>query len=60
MKRKQLTQSERAAEMAKLDLMPDKEASERTDDLMRALLARPPDPYTPKPKKQAKRSKPAK
>ena len=58
-KRRELTESERAAELAKLDLLPDREARQRTDDLMRAMLASPPDPFTPKPKR-VKRSKPAK
>jgi hypothetical protein len=58
-KRKPLTQSEMAAELAKLDLIPDDEASKRSDDLMRSLLATPPDPYTPKRKPESN-NKPAK
>jgi len=58
-KRKQLTDAELDAEIAKLDLMPDKDARRQTDDLLRRLLSSPPEPFTPKPKK-AKRSKPAK
>jgi len=52
---KQLTPAQRAAEIAKLDLRPASEAAKRTDELVRALICTPPDPYTPKPKKAAKK-----
>jgi len=55
-KRKPLTATERAAEIAKLDLRPAGEANKRTDDLLRTLLTSPPDPFTPKAK-PAKRAK---
>jgi hypothetical protein len=54
--RKPLTATERAAEIAKLDLRPVGEANKRTDDLLRNMLSTPPDPFTPKAK-PAKRSK---
>lgn len=44
-------------EIDELELFPKAEAKERADDLLRAMLATPPDPFTPKPKKQAKRAK---
>jgi len=56
-KRKQLSASERASELAKIDLLPRREGQQRADDLLRAMLVTPPDPFTPKPKKQAKRAK---
>jgi hypothetical protein len=54
--KKSITPSERAAEIAKLDLRPTGQAKKRTDDLLRTMLNSPPDPYTPKakPKKRAK------
>lgn len=54
MKRKPLTESEMAAELAKLDLLPDREANARADEMLRAMLAQPPDPFTPKSEKQSK------
>jgi hypothetical protein len=53
------TAAKRAAEIAKLDLLPGAEARRRSDALLRAMLSRPPDPFTPKPKK-ANKPKPAK
>jgi len=44
-------------EIDELDLLPKQEALKRADALLRAMLASPPDPYTPKPKKRAKRAK---
>ena len=52
-KRKQ--QAARARELPEMELRADGE--KRADDLLRAMLATPPDPFTPKPKKQAKRAK---
>ncbi len=40
-----------------LDLLPKDEALKRADALLRAMLATPPDPYTPKPKKARKRAR---
>jgi len=56
-KHKPLTATERAAEIAKLDLRPVGEANRRTDSLLRTMLNSPPDPFTPKakPKKRAKK-----
>lgn len=54
MKRKPLTESEMAAELEKLDLLPDGEAQQETDALLRAMLAKPPDPFTPKQQKSNK------
>ena len=56
MKAKSPTASERAAEIAKLDLRPVGEMKKRTDDILRTMLNSPPDPHTPKakPKKRAK------
>ena len=54
-KRKPLTATERAAEIAKLDLRPVGEANRRTNSLLRTMLNSPPDPYTPKPKPKPKR-----
>jgi hypothetical protein len=39
------------------EMHPKPEALKRADDLLRVMLATPPDPYTPKPKKQTKRAK---
>jgi hypothetical protein len=47
--------ADRARELAKLDLLPKREGQKRADDLLRTLLASPPDPHTPKPKKPRKR-----
>jgi hypothetical protein len=49
-KHKPLSATERAAEIAKLDLRPIGEANKRTDDLLRTMLSSPPDPFTPKAK----------
>jgi hypothetical protein len=49
---KQLTSAQRAAEIAKLDLRPASEANRRTDDLLRNMLSRPLEPFTPKAKKR--------
>lgn len=53
---KQLSEADRAAELAKMDLLPKRESAKRTDALLRAMLATPPEPFTPKPKKRAKKS----
>jgi hypothetical protein len=52
-KRKALTTPESEA----LDLLPGIVARQRTDDLLRNLLASPPAPFTPKPKPATKRAK---
>jgi hypothetical protein len=57
MKRKPLTATERAAEIAKLDLRPVGEANKRTDSLLRTMLNSPPDPFTPKPKPKRRAKK---
>ena len=56
-KRIPMTTEERAAEIAKLDLLPRGEAKKRTDQLVRAMLNTPPEPITPKSKPEKKRSK---
>lgn len=43
------------AELDKLDLLPQREGQKRADELIRRMLASPPDPRTPK--KRAKRAK---
>jgi hypothetical protein len=53
-KRKPLTTEEMAAELAKLDLLPDAEAQAEADAMLRGMLARPPDPFTPKRDKSTK------
>jgi hypothetical protein len=52
-----LTNTERAEELAKLDLLPKGKGQKRADDLLRAMLNSPPDPHTPKPKERAKRAR---
>lgn len=47
-------QTASTAELEKLDLLPPDEAERRADDLLRAMLARPPDPFTPKREKTSK------
>jgi hypothetical protein len=54
-KRKQMTAAEQAAEIAKLDLRPPREANRRTTGLLRAMLSSPPDPHVKKPAKRAKK-----
>jgi len=54
MKRKPTSAEAQQAELEKLDLLPESEAQERTDHLLRAMLARPPDPFTPKNEKSTK------
>lgn len=54
---KQLTPAQRAAEIAKLDLRPADEANKRTEDLLRRMLTRAPDPFTPKPKAKKQKAK---
>lgn len=56
-KRLPMTADERAAEIAKLDLLPRREAKKRTDQLVRAMLNSPPEPFTPKVKPVKKSSK---
>jgi hypothetical protein len=52
-KRKQ--QAARTRELPEIELRPDGE--KRADELLRRMLATPPDPFTPKPKKSRKRAK---
>ncbi len=54
---KQRKQQHPKAELDTLDPHPADVAEKRTDDLLRSLLATPPEPFTPKakPKKQAKK-----
>jgi hypothetical protein len=49
--------AQQAAELRSIDLRAPAEARRRTDDLLRALVNSPPDPFTPKakPKKRAKK-----
>lgn len=54
-KRKPPTAAEQAAEIAKLDLRPPREANKRTNGLLRAMLNSPPDPHVKKPAKRAKK-----
>ena len=56
-KRKQLSEAERAAELGKLDLLPKREGDKHADDLLRAMLNTPPEPFTPKPKPKQRRKK---
>jgi hypothetical protein len=44
-----------ASESPANDLQWRDEALQRTDELLRAMLASPPHPHTPKPKKRAKK-----
>jgi hypothetical protein len=55
MKRKQLTDAEIDAELAKLDLLPDAAARRESDALLKRLLSSPPEPFTPKATKPRKR-----
>jgi hypothetical protein len=48
----------RPAKTDDLDLLPKDEALKRADELLRKMLATPPDPFTPKPKKPKKRANP--
>jgi hypothetical protein len=56
-KRKQLSEAERAAELGKLELVPKREGTKRADDLLRAMLNTPPEPFTPKPKPKKRATK---
>ena len=51
------SEADRERELAKLDLLPKREAQKRTDDLLRAMLNTPPEPFTPKPKAVKKRAR---
>jgi len=51
---KPLTKEEMAAELKKLDLLPDVEAQAEADNLLKAMLSQPPDPFTPKQEKSNK------
>jgi hypothetical protein len=50
------SETERAKELEKLDLLPKNEGQKRADDLLRAMLNSPPEPHTPKakPKQRSK------
>jgi hypothetical protein len=54
-KRKPLTATELAAEIAKLDLLPAGAASKRTNRLLRTMLNTAPDPHVKQPAKRAKK-----
>ena len=54
-KKKQLTDAEIDAELAKLDLLPDAAARRETDALLKRLLSSPPAPLTPGPNKPRSR-----
>ncbi|HEV8501807.1 MAG TPA: hypothetical protein VGR63_09510 [Casimicrobiaceae bacterium] len=54
-KHKAMTETERAAELAKLDLRSPSEASKRTNGLLRTMLNTPPDPHVQKSAKRAKK-----
>jgi hypothetical protein len=54
-KREPLSETERAAEIAKLDLRPAGEANRRTKSLLRTMLNSPPDPHVKKSAKRAKK-----
>jgi hypothetical protein len=49
--------AQQAAELRSIELVSPEEGKRRTDDLLRAMLNSPPEPFTPKakPKKRAKR-----
>ena len=51
------TKRQRDAMLRDMDLLPKEQASKRADALLQAMLATPPDPYTPKPKKTRRRAK---
>lgn len=44
------SEADRAAELAKMDLLPKREATKRTDVLLRTLLVIPPELFAPKQK----------
>jgi len=50
-KKRQLTDAEIDAELAKLDLLPDADARRQTDALIRRLMSSPLEPSTTKTKK---------
>jgi hypothetical protein len=54
---KQLSKAELAAELAKIEMLSPKQARERSDALLKNMLAKPPDPFTPKPSKKTKPAK---
>ena len=58
-KKRQWTDAEIDAELAKLDLLPNADARRQTDALIKRLLSAPLEPLAAKPKK-AKRFKPEK
>lgn len=50
-------QTVRTAKPDELDLLPREEGMKRADDLLRAMLNSPPEPYTPKPKPKRRAKK---
>jgi hypothetical protein len=52
-----MTKRPSKCEVDELELHPKDEALKRADALLRAMLATPPEPFTPKPKKAKKRAK---
>ena len=54
MNKRKPTSAQQSDDLEKLDLLPDAEAQERADDLLRAMLTRPPEPFTPKREKTNK------
>jgi hypothetical protein len=51
------TEAERAKELEKLDLLPAREGQKRADELLRKMLASPPEPHIKAKSKRAKRAK---
>ena len=57
MRKKQLTEAEIEAEIAKLDLLPDAAARRETDALLKRLLTTPLEQFTPKVRRIPKRAR---
>ena len=57
MRKKQLTEAEIEAEIAKLDLLPDAAARRETDALLKRLLTTPLEQFTPKVRRIRKRAR---
>jgi hypothetical protein len=54
-KSKEPSLAEQERELAKMDLLPDREAQGLADDLLRSMLNSPPDPFTPPQKRVPKK-----
>ena len=52
-----MTKKPHKREIDRLELLPKPQALKRADDLIRAMLSSPPDPYTPKPKPKKRAKK---